>query len=455
MLADLDGNQFLRPIGLLMPTPGQIRSHGIIRCQEAVIGPCATATEGCCGVVNCGYCLRLWGPPEEEGGDEVLIGAGLAPYNDGTYHGVVLGHTFDGAWSRDYDDGECVFTITIDEGTGAAQVFEYTCYDKPCRGVEGEADVPEGRLEWKPVRTIPLARRDVYGCLFPFCIGCECIPEFVCVTVSGEECTNRRVFAFSGGKNDCGEAETVEYEFSLDCGETTVEGVVSLHRDEYTDECILTITGEGDYVGTSMVSGCSISGSATLSVGGESFTVSVTEAPCEFCEPEVNALCCPDPIPTTLYLSGGLIPEGVIVPLSCNNCDPETAANYVERTFSGSFTTDPLLNISYGSGGDAIFYFFHRLRVTAEYSCGSGFRLTLAARIGSDFEVFQTENPGLVAGATRVILPPGEFQSTDTEVVFESCDPIFNAYIGAHQLAVQIAPGEPQYPVPQDYYVTE
>jgi hypothetical protein len=191
-----------------------------------------------------------------------------------------------------------------------------------------------------------------------------------------------------------------------------------------------------------MPSGCSISGSTSLSVGGESFAISVTEAPCEFCEPEVNALCCPDPIPTTLYLSGGLIPAGVIVPLTCNNCPPETAANYVERTYSGSFITDWLTNHELGSGGEIVTVFTGRLLVDAEYSCGSGFRLSLAA------EVHETTDP--------VVLPVGQPQTSDVNVVHESCDPIFNAYTGIHQFVVKIAPGVPiNYVSPQDYWVTE
>jgi hypothetical protein len=417
-----------------MPTPSQIKSLSIKRCQESVIGPCAEGSAGCCGIVSCAICVKaidIYG--------EVISGS-LALYTDDGYFTSVNGHTFSGVWTAAYD--VCLFTVTIDAGSAAEQTFTYSCYDSPCRAVSGVATVPEGTIEWSVSAPIPLARRTVDGCLHEFCEECGCATEKICVKITGDECNAAQVFPFSGELNDCGEAITVEYDFSLSCGDESFDGTISLRKATYTDDCelVFAITGEDDTV---MASGCTIAGDVSVTrYGSGSYTISVSEAPCDACVSEVNSLCCPDPIPTTLYLSGGLIPNGGTVALTCVNCSPETASNYVERTYAGSFITDWLTNHELGSGGGIVTVFTGRLLVEAEYSCGSGFRLSLAA------EVYETTDP--------VVLPVGQPQISDSAVVHESCDPIFNAYTGIHQLHVEIGGGDPiNYTSPQDYYVTE
>ncbi len=273
-----------------MPTPSQIKSLSIKRCQEQVVDACANEAAGCCGIVACGICVKAY----DEYGE--LIDGVLALYSDGSYSTSVNGHSFSGVWSVGYD-GECVFTVTIDEGESyVEQVFEYTCYDSPCRAVSGTAIVPEGTLEWTVSEPVPIARRTVDGCLHEFCGTCGCAPPYVCVTVSSDSCSASGVFPFSGELNDCGEAITVEYDYSLLCGAETVAGTVSLLRDEYTDGCLLEISvtgGTGDTIPTE----CAISGSVSATIGYSDYTITVVEAPCEGCvEPEICLECC-DSIP--------------------------------------------------------------------------------------------------------------------------------------------------------------
>ena len=269
-----------------MPTPSQIKSLSIKRCQEQVVDACANEAAGCCGIVACGICVKVY----DEYGE--LIDGVLALYSDGSYSTSVNGHSFSGVWTRGYD-GECVFTVTIDAGTAIEQVFEFTCYDSPCRAASGEAAVAEGTLTWEVAEWIPIARRTVDGCLHEFCGDCGCVPPKICVTITGEDCTASGIFPFSGELNDCGEATTVEYDFSLVCGSETISGTVSLQRNEYTDACELVIAVDG-YDPHISATPCAVAGSASVPPG---YTISVTEAPCDFCyEPEICIECC-DSIP--------------------------------------------------------------------------------------------------------------------------------------------------------------
>ena len=273
-----------------MPTPSQIRSLGIVRCKETVIDACDGETTGCCGIVSCSLCIKVI---DAYGG---ILDAELAPYSDGSYFATVAGHSFSGVWGRDYD-GECMFTVTIDAGYGE-QVLEFTCYDAPCRAASGEADVAEGTLTWEVAEWIPIARRTVDGCQHDFCGTCGCAPPQICVTVTGDDCTASGIFPFSGDLNDCGEAITVEYDFSLLCGEQVISGTVSLRRNEYTDECELVIAVGGAYPEI-VETQCAIVGSATVTLGYSEYSISVTEAPCDFCGPPFLTPCCPEaPLPT-------------------------------------------------------------------------------------------------------------------------------------------------------------
>lgn len=280
-----------------MPTPNQIKSLSIKRCQEQVVDACAGSTSGCCGVVSCALCVKVYDHYGE------LIDGNLAPYDDGGYSTTVNGHSFTGVWSVDAY-GECVFTVTIDGEYG--QILEYTCYDSPCRAASGEVAVSEGTLKWEVYEPIPIARRTVDGCLHEFCGDCGCAPRFVCVTVSGYDCTVTGKFPFSGLLNDCGEATTVEYDYSLVCGEDTVEGTISLLRDEYTDECLLEIGVTG---GTSDIIpvNCAIEGFADVTLGYNSYSISVTEAPCEGCGPLLEPCCAEVRAPPTLIATFYLV----------------------------------------------------------------------------------------------------------------------------------------------------
>jgi hypothetical protein len=229
-----------------------------------------------------------------------ILDAELAPYSDGSYFATVAGHSFSGVWGRDYD-GECVFTVTIDAGYDE-QVFEFTCYDSPCRAASGEAAVAEGTLTWEVAEWIPIARRTVDGCLHEFCGDCGCAPPKICVTVNGEDCTASGIFPFSGELNGCGEATTVEYDFSLVCGSETISGTVSLQRNEYTDACELVIAVDG-YDPHISATPCAVAGSASVPPG---YTISVTEAPCEVCRGIPCADCdcgLQHPYTGTIYLT--------------------------------------------------------------------------------------------------------------------------------------------------------
>lgn len=242
----------------------------------------------------CGICVKKY----DDAGN--LIDGRIARYTDDGYFTSVDGHSFSGVWST--YTGECVFTISVDD----TEVASYTCYDTPCRDVSGSTSVYGGRIEWSVYEPIPIARRTVDGCLHEFCGGdCGCAPRFVCVTVSSDSCSESGVFPFSGTLNDCGEATSVEYDYSLVCGAETIAGTITLQRNQYTDACELVFGVTGG-TGATISVDCAIEGFADITKGYGEYSISVSEAPCEGCGPLLEPCCAtvraPPTITATFYL---------------------------------------------------------------------------------------------------------------------------------------------------------
>ena len=284
-------------------------------------------------------------------------------------------------------------------------------------------------------------------CYERFCGDCDCTPRKLCLQVSSDDCNVAKIISLAANYADP-DCPLPVWDLDFTCGTFSFSGQLALVRDEYTGGCILQMSGtrggavdeeSHDYAVTDCAA---LSASFTLTEDYVDYLITISPADCDACRLEVSAICCPDKIPTTLYLTGGLIPIGQTVVLGCSNCPPETADNYIERTFVGQWDTDWLVNYIYGSGGEIITKHRSRLRVYAVYTCGSGFNLGLAA------DVLENDpDPQFTP------LAIGSDESTDVQNVIESCDPILNIF---DALCVRIVPGTPiNYSCPQTYVVSE
>jgi hypothetical protein len=428
---------------------GRLINAGFGRCKHRVLGTCVDAADGCCAGVACAICVKLL-----DADGEVVDGVSLAW--DGTgYSGSVGGFSFESYWLDNY--GDCEFHVIISAGGYIEPIHiiktkgDYTdaaC----CMNPGGETEVDDGTdtytMTWSPVDPLILARRLVSeGCYERFCGDCDCAPRKLCLQVSSDDCNVAKIISLAENYADP-DCPLPVWDLDFTCGTFSFSGQVALVRDEYTGGCILQMSGtrggaEEEESHDFAITDCAaLSASFTLTEDYVDYLITVSPADCDACRLEVSAICCPDKIPVTLYLTGGLIPIGQTVVLGCSNCPPETADNYIERTFMGQWDTDWLVNYIYGSGGEIITKHRCRLRVYAIYTCGSGFNLGLAA------DVLENDpDPQFTPIAI------GLQQSSSVQNVSESCDPILNLY---DALCVRISPGIPiNYSCPQTYVVSE
>lgn len=225
---------------------------------------------------------------------------------------AVPGGYNDVADSEDYDrfiqaatdagnHGKLLLTF-YPEGTGSGSVSEISAAKAAQRAAATAAD---GQY-FETTTGIATAISEVIAglcsvspCKHPFCGECDCVPKFLCVEVAGEFCTNRQLVEVSEDFNDCGELQSAVWAFSIECGDATVAGEISIRNNVYTNTCEIVLTTdkgtEDEAEQVLSLDDCkSIEASFTMEVGYETFDVLVTDAVCETCEPKWGICYCGD-----------------------------------------------------------------------------------------------------------------------------------------------------------------
>ena len=264
-------------------------------CQERTFEACETApTDQCCGVIPCKLCLE-W----EVYGDAIAYGS--ADFGTSSWTGTVGGGSFVAYWERNTYD-ECEFVVTFD----GEEVYRATCYEgASCRNPAGEVSASigydEGTLRWSVYEPRELALIDDpdTGCRDFFCGTCRCTCDCLCVTITEPD-----------GNIIQGELCTSSYPCDAPVWEGTLgyyDLSIALGRDEYTGECIISLTANGEEPEPVFVTGCAdMSASVTLYDGT---IISVRCKQCS-CGETDNTECCdgrpcpgsgePNAMPSTL-----------------------------------------------------------------------------------------------------------------------------------------------------------
>ena len=250
------------------------------KCSEFTVGACDTVkTDGCCGVIECTFCLTFEGTESTQ--------YGVAEFATDGWIGTIAGVTFYAFWQRNYQTGECEFVVELDN----VEVYRMDCYGgQSCRDSSDSAavtiDYEDGTLSWtkKEPRPLEYIKDPVTHCTSHFCGTCECTCECMCVTVSDHY----------GFPIYNGEICDVSYPCDGPVWEGTVGDYVlslALGRDQY-GECIITATVDGQEQAPVSAAGCAnLTAEITLADG------SIITVRCKSCTCNTDALCCDRELP--------------------------------------------------------------------------------------------------------------------------------------------------------------
>jgi hypothetical protein len=276
---------------------GRLINAGFGRCKHRVLGTCVDAADGCCAGVACAICVKLL-----DADGEVVDAVSLAW--DGTgYSGSVGGFSFESYWLDNY--GDCEFHVIITAGGYIEPIHIIKTkgdYTDPacCMNPSGETEVDDGTdtytMTWGPVDPLILARRLVSdGCYERFCGDCDCAPRKLCLQVSSDVCSVTKIISLAENYADP-DCPLPVWDLDFTCGTFSFSGQVALVRDEYTDGCILQMSGtrggavdeeSHDYAVTDCAA---LSASFTLTEGYSDYLIEISPADCDAC----SSLPCPD-----------------------------------------------------------------------------------------------------------------------------------------------------------------
>jgi len=200
------------------------------KCSERRVDTCDhDATDDCCEVIACTYCLvwQEYGEPDQYG---------TAVWTGNSWEGSVGPISFRGFWERGYETGECEFVV---EANGE-EVYRKGCYEgQSCRDSSDETEVSipyiDGTLSWNKDLKRPLPHVTDYGttCKRRWCGDCECTCRCLCVTVTDPD-----------GSVSTGMLCDTGYECDGPVWSGTIGGIhidISLEADEYDNSCFLLI----------------------------------------------------------------------------------------------------------------------------------------------------------------------------------------------------------------------
>lgn len=226
----------------------------LLKCAEFHDDCGQPATDGCCAVIPCTYCLT-W----EAYGSSPEYAPAL--FSGSGWSGTIAGAVFIGFWERNYQSGECEFVVTIDD----LEVYRKSCYEgQSCRDSSDEVETTigydSGTLRWDRLEPRPLEYVIDYetGCRRHFCGTCECSCDCLCVTITDGYDSSVVTGEICDTSYPCDGPVWVgtigDYELSL-----------ALGRDGY-GECSITATVNGEEQSPVSAGGCgAMSATITLS----------------------------------------------------------------------------------------------------------------------------------------------------------------------------------------------
>jgi hypothetical protein len=193
--------------------------------------------------------------------------------------------------------GECEYIVTLD----GEEVYRATCYEgASCRDPAGDVAVStaylEGTLRWSKhePRELQLIDDPDTGCRDFFCGTCRCTCDCLCVTITEPD-----------GNIIQGELCTASYPCDPPVWEGTLgyyDLSIALGRDEYTAECIISLTANGEEPDPVFVTGCAdMSASVTL-YDGTVISVVCKQCSCDEVSQIIGDCICGRPIGETLRL---------------------------------------------------------------------------------------------------------------------------------------------------------
>ena len=373
---------------------GKLINAGFGRCKHRVLGTCVDAADGCCAGVACALCVKLL-----DADGEVVDGVSLAW--DGTgYSGSVGGFSFESYWLDNY--GDCEFHVIITAGVYIEPIHIIKTkgdYTDPacCMNPSGETAVDDGTntytMTWSPVDPLILARRLVSeGCYERFCGDCDCAPRKLCLQVSSDDCNVTKIISLAENYADP-DCPLPVWDLDFTCGTFSFSGQVALVRDEYTDGCILQMSGtrggaeeeeSHDYAVTDCAA---LTGSFTLTEEYSDYLIEISPADCDACRlPACPDGCCfaPDTqapsagpnyaIQAVLNAPNCADLDGIVITFAVSGGGASKACG-----FCATFASEPASQVGIGTLGGTT-------------PCGKGFFLVLdcedsqtAAAEGSDF----------------------------------------------------------------------
>lgn len=261
------------------------------KCSEFVTPACdPVATDGCCGVAACSYCLT-WAVYGQA--DQIAV----AEFIDDGWYGEIAGVLFRGFWERNYETDECEFVVTLD----AVEIYRKSCYEgQSCRdssdSVAATIYPDDGTLTWTKIEPRPLeyVTDPDTNCRTHFCGTCECSCDCLCVTITDGDDSTETVGEICDVSYPCDgpvwEGTVGDYELSL-----------ALGQDIYGD-CIITATvayTNGVEQHTVAATGCGAMTATITLVDGTTIAVA-----CKVCVCAEAFACCPNiGTPAVLYLT--------------------------------------------------------------------------------------------------------------------------------------------------------
>lgn len=292
--------------------------YGLLRkCWEKLVDACDNGpTDGCCGVVQCEWCLSLEfydGSPTEYG---------VALWDGSQWIGTVGGHVFVAYWRRDYGD-QCQLYVEFDD-----EVVEelMKCYIVDCRDPGGSTEVTvdgyPAILRWYIRKPLSLKHITVDGCVDNFCGNCECTCQALCVTVTTPipDCQTC-IGTLPGDKDSYG---TPFWRAIIECTDGERDIGVRMTRSEYDGSCEITLNVDGEETEPVGIAGCNdISGQWVL-YDGTIITIRCRGCSCEEI-PGCDVGCCWPVIYNDLYPCGYHVPlVGEISAPGCISLDGQT-----------------------------------------------------------------------------------------------------------------------------------
>lgn len=128
------------------------------------------------------------------------------------------------------------------------------------------------------------------GCKYPYCGTCTCTQRKICFTMTGPDgCSVSKVIENETDYDGC---DSPTWLIDETCGYFSIEGAISLERDEYTGECVLSVPGLDDPI---EISECSpLAANWSIEDGYDTYDFSIRGTDCGECDPpDIEDQNCP------------------------------------------------------------------------------------------------------------------------------------------------------------------